>query len=127
MAAICLDYKIFTPSSTDAVDFFESFPKIENQVGDIPYTLEDSRVLLLTTKVKYQDRCHWLKALSVAFVFAFGVMVWLLGGKVMYYIPLYAALTPIVYWLLKISYAYYVVKSKKLHVDSESFSGKTHG
>lgn len=45
----------------------------------------------------------------------------------MYYIPLYAALMPVVYWLLKIGYAYYVVKTKKLHVDSEVFSGKTHG
>ena len=42
----------------------------------------------------------------------------------MYYIPLYAALIPVAYWLVKIGFAYYVVKTQKLHVDSKSFSGK---
>lgn len=127
MAAICLDYKAFTPYSVDMVDFFEAFPKIENQVGDIPFTTEDSKVLVLTTNTKHPDRCTGLKAFSVALILVMVAVIGLLGGKVMYYIPLYVALTPVVYWLLKIFYAYYVVKSKKLHVDSESFSGKTHG
>ncbi|MBZ7441666.1 hypothetical protein FMK91_05480 [Klebsiella grimontii] len=124
MAAICLDYKEFTSNS---IDFIDAYPKIENQVGDIPYIPEDSRVLILTTNIKRQDRCLGLKVFSVVLVLTFGAIVGLLGGKVMYYIPLYVALTPVVYWLLKIVYAYYVVKIKKLHVDSEVFSGKTHG
>lgn len=127
MAAICLDYEEFTSKSMDANDFIEVYPKIENQVGDIPYIPEYSRVLILTTNIQHQDRCLWLKAFSVVFVLACGVIVGLLGGRVMYYIPLYAALMPVIYWLLKILYAYYVVKIKKLHVDSESFSGKNHG
>lgn len=127
MAAICLDYNEFTSNSINAIDFIEVYPKIENQVGDIPYIPESSRVLILTTNLKHQDRCLGMKAFSVVLVLAFGVTVGLLGGRVMYYIPLYAVLMPVVYWSMKIIYAYYVVKIKKLHVDSESFSGKTHG
>lgn len=44
----------------------------------------------------------------------------------MRYMPLLVAFIPLAYWLLKIVYAYYVVKTKKLHVDSELFSGKNH-
>ena len=127
MSTVCLDGNFPSRSATNFTEVCEALPQIENQVGDIPYTIEATRVLVLTVNIKHSDRCLGLKAFSVAIVLVFGVIVGLLGGKVMYYIPLYAALMPVVYWLLKIAYAYYVVKTKKLHVDSESFSGKTHG
>ncbi|HBY6217323.1 TPA: hypothetical protein MI387_00205 [Klebsiella pneumoniae] len=127
MATVCLDYHSLSISSANLVDVCEALPKIENQVGDIPYTLEATRVLILKENIKHPDNCIGLKAFSVAIILLSATIVGLLGGKVMYYIPLYVALTPVVYWLLKIVYAYYVVKIKKLHVDSESFSGNTHG
>jgi hypothetical protein len=127
VAAVCLDHQSSSIISIDRVEVFETFPKIENHVGDIPYTLDESRILLLRNSVSHPDSCVGLKAFSVALIVMLGVIVWLTGGKVMYYIPLYAALIPVAYWLVKIGFAYYVVKTQKLHVDSKSFSGKNHG
>lgn len=127
MAAICLDSQSLSVFVVEQTEVFEAFPKIENHVGDIPYAPEVSRLLLLHSKTAHPDSCIGLKAFSITLVLMFGVIVWLLGGKVMYYIPLYLALAPVVYWLLKIGFAFYVVKSHKLHVGSHAFSGKNHG
>lgn len=42
MAAVCLDHQSSSIISIDRVEVFETFPKIENHVGDIPYTLDES-------------------------------------------------------------------------------------
>ncbi|WP_312740490.1 hypothetical protein [Cedecea neteri] len=122
-----MDYQLTSIITIEKVEIFDAFPKIENHVGDIPYTPEEVLVSLAKIHARHPDSCVSIKALSVSLVLMLGVIVGLLGGKVMYYIPLYIALMPVVYCLLKIGYAHYLVKKQKLHVGSESFSGKTHG
>lgn len=39
----------------------------------------------------------------------------------MHYIPLYIALAPVFYWVLKIAYAFFVVKFHKLQTSSSFF------
>ncbi|WP_145055717.1 hypothetical protein [Mixta calida] len=127
MAAICLDSSSVSDFGLESIEVFESFPKIENQIGDIPYEPEESRLFLISSHVALPDNCIGLKALTIALLVIFAVIVGLVGERTMYYIPLYAALTPVVYWTLKIGYAYCVVKAQDLHVNSKSFSGKDHG
>lgn len=127
MAAVCEDSHILFSFPLNREEIFEPLPKIENNIGDIPYFLEESSMLVLTTPTYHPDNCIYLKALSATLILALGVIVMLLGGRVMYYIPLYVALMPIAYWLLKIGYAYFLVKNNKLHTGSTTFTGKQNG
>ncbi|HAT3955633.1 TPA: hypothetical protein I9Y43_004281 [Kluyvera ascorbata] len=126
MAAVSLDYRSSSAVFIDNIYVFDTQPKIENHIGDIPYSPEMSGVLSLSQYKKHPESCLGLKIFSIALVLLFGVIVGLSGGNVMYYIPLYAALAPVLYWLLKIGYAYYVVKAQKMHVDSKAFCGKNN-
>lgn len=127
MAAVCSDSLLLNSVTFKQSDIFEAYPKVENHIGDTPYFLENSIMLVLASRADRPDSCIKLKAISVTMMLVFGVIVGLLGGPFMYYIPLYVALTPVLYWLLKIGYAYFSVKNKKLHTGSSCFSGKHNG
>lgn len=127
MAAISLDADELSFFTTQQTSLFDVYPKSENQIGDTPYTPNKSFVLVLSKHDVSRERCVWHKALSFTLILILGVIVEVLGGDSMYYIPLYLALMPILYWVLKIGYAIFIVKSRKLHVDSTVFSWKSRG
>ncbi|MGF2440023.1 hypothetical protein [Enterobacter ludwigii] len=121
MAAVCLDTNSILRLTVSDSEIFEAFPKIENRIGDTPYTPDKATVMFISTQASQPDKCLGLAALSVIMICLIGVIVNVLGGKVMRYIPLYIALLPVLYWMLKIGYAFFVVKFHKLQASSAYF------
>ena len=109
MATVAIDgYSFITVSDSCISD--TSLPPIENTYGDNIYIPKIVETIGPVYRQKDLDHRYILYAVAVSLVLTLSVVVWSIGGRFMVYIPLYVALAPIVYWLLKISYAYCLVK-----------------
>lgn len=83
-------------------------PPVENQVGECLYI---PRVILLfptTHKSLSLNTEHKLMLISALVVTLIGVVITLVEGNLMSYIPLYLAIAPLVYWLSKLLFAYII-------------------
>ncbi|EEU9535960.1 TPA: hypothetical protein ACXF60_003045 [Escherichia coli] len=109
MATVAIDgYSFITVSDSCISD--TALPPIENTYGDNIYIPKIVETIGPVYRQKDLDHRYILYAVAVSLVLTLSVVVWSIGGRFMVYIPLYVALAPIVYWLLKISYAYCLVK-----------------
>jgi len=111
MATICIEdcTSVFLPS--DTFDDDVSLPPLENQIGDIIFVAKEFEIVL-PVALSHTIECNkLLYALSIMITALLGVIVWVNGGVFMYYIPLYLALMPLFYWIIKISYAYVIAKA----------------
>ncbi|CNI60417.1 hypothetical protein [Yersinia bercovieri] len=105
MAAVSIDAHSIIFDST-CVGFPN--PPVENQNGECLYI---PRVILLfptTHKSLSLNIEHKLMLISAIIVALIGVVITLMEGNLMSYIPLYLAISPLVYWLSKILFAYII-------------------
>ncbi|AYN25739.1 hypothetical protein D8682_01305 [Buttiauxella sp. 3AFRM03] len=81
-------------------------PPVENHFGDsifIPFDVSFINSSRKSTTVAGYNTLLLLAAMLVA---CLGLIIWFIGGRFMYYVPLYISLLPVVYWLVKIAYAF---------------------
>lgn len=118
MATICLNDPVFVTTSisfeTDCV-----LPPVENRFGDTIYAPEKTYLIEVDGINSQSIERLILVITSFILVFLVGAIVWHTGGVFMFYIPLYAALLPIFYWLIKIAYAFYLAKSENFSWENE--------
>lgn len=109
MAAISIEsFPISLPTTTNEVRI--EAPPVENQYGDIIFF---SKEIELAFPVGTARRAHYhevILTLSVIAISAIGLRIWLKEGVFMHYLPLYVALTPLFYWIIKIFYAFLIAK-----------------
>ncbi|MFV5927381.1 hypothetical protein ACLIKC_09945 [Klebsiella aerogenes] len=109
MASVCIEHyeSLCSPSRFTNET---AFPPIENQSGDIIFTPTQIAIIRPVYRASYRDERQLVRALSITIVVFISVIVWLKGGGFMYYIPLYLALMPIIYWISKIGFAFAVAR-----------------
>lgn len=118
MATLCLNDPVFVTTSI-SFDIECVLPPVENRFGDTIYA-PDKTYLIEAGEIKtYSKESLIFVIISLTLVFTLSAIVWLTGGVFMFYIPLYAALLPIFYWLIKIAYAFCLAKSEKFSWDDE--------
>ncbi|CRY10919.1 hypothetical protein [Yersinia enterocolitica] len=83
-------------------------PPVENQIGECLYIPHVILLFPTTHKSLSLNIEHRLMLISALVVTLIGVVITLVEGNLMSYIPLYLAIAPLVYWMSKIIFAYIV-------------------